>query len=311
MHRKRYIQSGHVILDHKNICTAYLAYPILSAMWMGVGISHDGLALFGFQLPSSVCQEQLEARARARNWLHIAAQRLDTAAFHEDLAVVLANHGAPSWLVSAAWQAGEDDRHHASLALELSDLIDSSFGPEPRLSRFEREAELDELVVAEELARGRMPFVGAEPCVLLDEVIHGACVAHTLAAFELELLATRARDSDLSWVLGRLALDLAKHAELAWSVCRWMLRRWPALRDHARASFEAAKGRPPAGLHGLLPRLGLMGSQERRALLERGHRELVGTTAARLVKGPASARHVETWLEARRRPISADELPSR
>ena len=275
-------------------------------MWMGVGISHDGLALSGFQLPPSVCQEQLEARARARNWLHIAAQRLDAAAFHEDLAVVLANHGAPSWLVSAAWQAGEDDRHHASLALELSELIHPD-----ACSRRERERELDGLVAAEEQARARTAFVGVEPSELLDELIHGACVAHTLAAFELELLAKRADDSDLSWVLGRLALDLGKHAELGWSVCRWMLRRWPALRDHARVSFEAAAGHAPVGLYGLLPRLGLMSSQERRALFERGHRELVRTAAARLVKGPASARHLETWLEARRRPISADELPSR
>ena len=127
------------------------------------------------------------------------------------------------------------------------------------------------------------------------------------AAFELEILAGRSDDTDVSWVLGRLARDITSHAEFGWALCTWMLRRWPALRDHARGSFSAASGRAPTGLRGVLPRLGLLSPSERRELLQRAQADTVDVAASRLLGSAATARHIETWLEARRRPIELAE----
>jgi hypothetical protein len=55
--------------------------------------------------------------------------------------------------------------------------------------------------------------------------VREGCVGETLAVFQAEAQAERARDRDVQSALRTIADDEARHAELAWAFVRWAVER--------------------------------------------------------------------------------------
>lgn len=241
--------------------------------------------------PFFVEAEAVTAPATARDdWRALAAVRVAPAELREALAahwtqIGLAEHasvasfarhilqlmtvGAPPELVLATQQALADEVEHARLCFALaSGYAGAGVGPGP-------------------FAQAQAPAAGDLEAVVAA-VIREACVGETLSALEAREAAARAEEPGLRRILGRIADDEQRHAELGWRFVQWALARAGAdLRARAGAVFAAAIADAEATIATLAaeppaPELrphGVIDAPLRAALWQEGLRALVRPTA--------------------------------
>ncbi|MCY0993879.1 ferritin-like domain-containing protein [Nannocystis sp. ILAH1] len=159
---------------------------------------------------------QLRA-ALAAHWTQIAlAEHASVASFARHVLQLLAV-GAPPEFVLDTQRALADEIEHARLCFALaSSYGGAGVGPGPLAQAHEPgAADLESVVAA---------------------VIREACVGETLSALEAREAAERAEDPGLRRILGRIADDEQRHAELGWRFVRWAREQ---LGDDARARTDA------------------------------------------------------------------------
>jgi hypothetical protein len=84
-------------------------------------------------------------------------------------------------------------------------------------------------------------------------------------------------------VLAEIVDDEARHAEHAWVLLAWFLRRFPALRDPAMQLFRRPCCTVPLGLDHDLPAFGLLADDTRAELWNAGRRRVVDRLAAQVL----------------------------
>lgn len=87
---------------------------------------------------------------------------------------------------------------------------------------------------------------GRDPRTILMTAIVEGCVGETVAALEAAEGAARATDPVVRAALAGIAVDEARHAELAWDFVAWSLTRHPELRAAAHEAFAAATADAPS-----------------------------------------------------------------
>lgn len=126
------------------------------------------------------------------------------------LAQELAAVGAPAALVAAALDAADDEVRHAELCAAAAGGV--ALVPLPMAAarpRFTRRS-------------------AAALAMLAAEAWHEGCLNETAAAEEARL-AARDAEGDVRIMLGTIAVDEQRHAELSWSVLAWVLAIDPSL----------------------------------------------------------------------------------
>ncbi len=184
----------------------------------------------------------------------------------------LCAHGAPADLVHRALVAAVEETHHARLCFGLA----SAYAGRP-------------------VGPGTMEMNGAAPVArsLVELAVTTAregAVGETLSALIAAEMLARATDPAVREVLGHIARDESRHAELAWATLKWAIETGGAeVRDAVAAELANAGMRVDteevvdAALirHGLVPRVLL-----RQAVAE-GIREVIAPAAAALLGRPA------------------------
>jgi hypothetical protein len=127
----------------------------------------------------------------------------------------LAAHGAPEDLIARALEAARDEVRHARMMTRIA-LRRGAVPARPRFDRIEVR-ELEDLAI--------------------ENAVEG-CVRETWAALEATFAARAATDSDIRAVMGRIAIDETRHAELARDIDEWVRTRLDAA---AVERIEAAR----------------------------------------------------------------------
>jgi hypothetical protein len=179
------------------------------------------------------------------------------------LAGELLAHGAPRRLVRAARRAAREEEGHARM-----------------MGRFARRAgaRLRPVEVAQAAPRSL-------EALAVENAVEG-CVRETFGAVVAMRQAERARDAGMRRAMKRIAREEAGHAELSWTLARWLEGRLDAgarqrvaeARGHAVEALarEAAQGPGPA----LRAELGVPSAAEARAAIDALRSSLWGRAAA-------------------------------
>jgi hypothetical protein len=162
-------------------------------------------------------------------WLRMAELEHASIAAFARFTLELLALAAPPELISAAAAAMADETAHARSCYALaSGYAGQTLGP------------------------GALDLQGALDACDLPDVVERAfiegCVAETLAAIEAGEAAAHAVDPVVRQILGRIARDEARHAELGWRFLAWALPRdrstLSRLLQHARQSLSASSMAP-------------------------------------------------------------------
>jgi hypothetical protein len=144
--------------------------------------------------------------------------------------------------LSARWVRAARDEHASVAAFSRASLELLALGAPPDLLARTHGAALDEIAHAEaawslasayageRLRPGPLPLPPPRrpsPTTLAEEAIVDGVVGETLAAAEARLAAAQAVDPRVAAVLLRVAEDEERHASLALSTLRWLVREWP------------------------------------------------------------------------------------
>ena len=167
---------------------------------------------------------------------------------------------APAPLIDAARRAVREETRHA----ELMSAWARRFGAEPA-----------SVVMHPTPARSAFE-------IALDNALEG-CVGETHAALIASHQALAARHAGVRVTMASIARDEASHAELAWSLARWLEPRLPL---HERALIDAARGDALAQLSALTDGAEL--DAEERAAAGLPEPELARALAERLRDGLSS-----------------------
>lgn len=213
----------------------------------------------GWTAPVAIAALPAEVRARlAAAWTTTAQMEHASIAAFSHLSLRLIAAGAPPELLAATHRAALDEIEHARVAFALaSAYAGAPVGPAPF-------AEVGALRASDDLA------------ALARETFVDGCVGETVAACEARRAAAACEDRGLAATLATVAEDETRHAELAWAVVAWCVRREPALLDELEAALSddptAATIADDVDLsaHGVLP------SRE----LARLRREVIATVVA-------------------------------
>lgn len=192
--------------------------------------------------PITSVQQQLDGMA--------VLEQVSITAFLE-LAAQLEARGAPLELVVRCRAAARDERRHVELLVSLG-AVRPSAAPEP----------------------------AAATTSLLEVALHNAvegCVTETWAALRVRHQADHASDPSMRAALRRIAVDEARHAQLAWELHAWFVER---LEPTAAREVEAARSQA-------LARLESTASQQA-LLVPRTVREALGLPEPRLASTLAS-----------------------
>lgn len=192
--------------------------------------------------PITSLQRQLDGMA--------VMEQVSITAFLE-LAAQLDARGAPVELVARCRAATRDERRHVELLVSLG-AVRPSAAPEP----------------------------AAATTSLLEIALHNAvegCAIETWAALLARHQAEHAPDPSVRAAFGRIAVDEARHAQLAWELHAWFI---DVLEPTAASEVEAARAQA-------LARLESMASQQALAV-PRTVREALGLPEPRLASALAS-----------------------
>lgn len=163
----------------------------------------------------------------AAHWTRIGLMEHASIAAFARFALQLLALGAPPELVQQAQRAMVDEMNHARLAFALASAYGrSEIGPGP----LRIDGSLDELDARHFAAT----------------LVREGCVGETVAAVEaLEELACTT-DVTVRHVLGIIARDEQRHAELAWRALAWLLGAGKVTADQVREELAAASLEPEA-----------------------------------------------------------------
>ncbi len=222
---------------------------------------------WGSPLPAAVVAEieALPATTRvalAEHHLHVAALEHGSIAAFAHAALDLLALGAPADLIADAHRAALDEIRHAEQCYAIASVASGApSGPGP-------------LPVA--------PPRSADPARVLRETFLDGCVGETLGSLQLAAAATACAHPALARLLGDIAEDEARHAELAFRVVAFLLRTHPALVEELRTlARDIPIGAVPPAPH--LPTVGLLDDAHQRALLMLGMDQVVSPVTELLV----------------------------
>lgn len=230
-----------------------------------------------FACSSSAAPSSLQAARLAAGWLEDALMEHASVAAFARFSLELLGFGAPADLVRDSQLAALDEIRHAEACFALA-------------SRFGGEAvgpgalELDD-------AMARRSLEDFARCTFVE-----GCIGETFATLVAQTGAARAVDQPTRQVLGGIAEDEARHAELAWRSLGWVMaqlsearRRDLALSLEAQLQFEAKATRAElASLKGSdadLSAFGRVGSRRSLQLRLEALEQVVAPCLASLVSG--------------------------
>jgi hypothetical protein len=175
-------------------------------------------------VPAVVDSAAREALARA--WAHDAQTEHASIAAFGRLALELMALGAPTGLVRDAHRAALDEVEHAELCLAIAS---ANAG-----------APLSLGALPEAAAAPRRPDLAA---LAVESLVEG-CLGEGVAAAHAQE-ASRGAEGPAAAALARIAIDEARHAELAWAVLGWCLREGgEAVREAVAAAMRALPDAP-------------------------------------------------------------------
>lgn len=213
-------------------------------------------------------------RARlAEHWARAGLMEHASIAAFARFTLQLLALGAPVELVELSNAATADETKHARRCFgQASRFADRVLGP----SALGMHGALGEVNLAE----------------VVELVLLEGCVGETVAALEAGAARDRATDAEVRALLGEIADDEARHAELAWSFVRWALDREPRLAGLCARVFgalgeeagsERAEAAAPGGPALRLEAFGLLDDATRKALRSEALRSVVLPCGAALL----------------------------
>lgn len=210
-----------------------------------------------------------EQRKRvARAWARIGQMEHASVAAFARFALQLLQLGAPPELVQLSTQAMADETRHARLAFGLA----SSYAGEawgPAALDIERSLDVGSLT---EIAR---------------LVVREGCIGETCAALEAREAALHAASPQLAELLGGVADDESRHAELAWRFVSWALERSPhevgAMLEQELARAEPIEPGDPSADSSALLAHGIVDETRRAALRNAALEQVVRPCGAALL----------------------------
>ena len=201
-------------------------------------------------------------------WLADAAAEHASVASFARVVLELLAVGAPSDLVAAAIEAGQDEVEHAKGCYAIASRLGGrDKGPGP------------------------LPIVGPREATLLrvavDTFVEG-CVGETIAALAAERAAARAEDPAIREMLEQIAEDESRHAALAWRTVRWAVREGgrdvsDAVRAAASTVLVAELQSPSTPQHPDWNRFGRLTAHEHEQTVEDARREIIAPMLASLL----------------------------
>jgi hypothetical protein len=228
----------------------------------------DGAAWIGERIAVAIEPAEEIRGALVEAWLADAAAEHASVASFARVVLELLAVGAPSELVAAAIDAGQDEVAHAKSCYAIASRLGGrDKGP------------------------GRLPIVGAREATLVrvavDTFVEG-CVGETIAALAAERAAARAEDPAIREILEQIAEDESRHAALAWRTVRWAVCEGgldviAALRDAAASVLVAALPSPPTPEHRDWNRFGRLTAREHEQTVGDARREIIAPMLASLL----------------------------
>jgi hypothetical protein len=147
---------------------------------------------------------------RAAKWLAQARMEHASVAAFSTTSLRLLAHGAPPELVAGAHRAALEEIRHAQIAFALA----SAYAGTPLSpGGFDGASAMHGVTLAE----------------LAIETFVDGCVGETLGAMAAAHEAETESDPVLANLLRGIAEDEARHADLAWQIVSWCVRREPAI----------------------------------------------------------------------------------
>lgn len=203
----------------------------------------------------------VQAAALSGAWLGDALMEHASVAAFARFSLELLGFGAPADLVRDAQLAALDEVRHAQACFALA----SRFG-------------------GKDLGPGALQLDDATPRRSLEEFARctflEGCIGETFATLVAETGAQRSNDAQVCGVLGQIAEDEARHAELAWRTLGWVMAKLSAARRQglvadlqSQLMLEIALCRTEEkeasqGLGRIEPQLAAYGRVDRRHMLE-------------------------------------------
>jgi len=174
----------------------------------------------------------------AQAWARIGQMEHASVAAFARFALQLLQLGAPPALVELATQAMADETRHAKLAFGVAARYAGlPVGP----GALDTERSLEATSLSE----------------IVRLVVREGCIGETCAALEAREAALHAHAPELALLLGGIADDEARHAELAWRFVSWALERSPGevgavLAQELASAAEGTAAVPSADQQALL-----------------------------------------------------------
>lgn len=165
----------------------------------------------------------------ANRWGEAAlAEHASVAAFSR-FVLQLMGLGAPPRMLQQALDAAKDEVGHAQACFAIAGrFMGEPVGPGP-------------LLLAPTLWRTEQPLK-----VMQDAIFEG-CVAETVAAYSARAALEATADQPIRAVLCGIVEDEFRHSDFSWTFVAWMLDRYPAMVEPARAFFaRALESLPPS-----------------------------------------------------------------
>lgn len=167
--------------------------------------------------PEMVSLTPAERSSLAEAWAADGLEQHASVALFGRFALDLLSVGAPARLVAEAHRAALDEVRHARMCFALA----AAYSGEP--------------IVPGPFDFGRGVAGDADPVRLAERTLLEGCVSETLAAAHAAEQLAAATDPAVRKVLGAMAADESRHAELAWRTIGWSLATFG---DRVRAPLQ-------------------------------------------------------------------------
>ena len=208
-------------------------------------------------------------------WCHDAVGEHASVASFARFTLELLAVGAPPKLLVASQDAGRDEIQHAQKCFTIA-------------SRF----------AGKKLGPGPLDVSGVDGARDLASITAAAfkegCVNETLSAWLAKERGDGARDSELRAALANIAVDEARHAELAWQFVAWALQKGgDPIREAAKRAFEESRAQPITGFNPVLQGVlvdevrahGLLDEATARKVIQRAYAQVITPRTAELLGG--------------------------
>lgn len=132
----------------------------------------------------------------------------------------LMSMGAPAKLLTSSQQASLDEIKHAKMSYGIaSAFLDSDVSP----GALDVDGSLETLQIKD----------------IIQSVIQEGCIGETLSAIEAHFAAYHSKDDAIKDILTEIAVDEARHAQLAWDTIMWITKKYSEYRPLVKETFRA------------------------------------------------------------------------